>query len=355
MLYMRAFLAAAAFLTSLVCFVLSGGDGEEVRTSVAQDAQLRSAETEAVTDAETVEAVLEAVGTITDYMAPRGIDDLPMVAILPEEDGSALQDACEEKVTEVECCLPDNDTLPCEDREQFILALKKQEAERRRAEERRLEREKRLAEQRRIAAEKAAREAALANACPGYDAAFVATLTPEEQAEARHFYEQGFVFYRQNWSSIKDAYYGNDGFGQCGCGPTCTAAIISNLAGVPVDPEEMRTYGLSVGSWLEGSGTTYGFIIETAKKYGIEAYQIYSSDKESLFEALRDENKLVLATMGPGDFTLGAHFMLFRGITDQGKILIADSYSYAFSVREWDYEYLYAQLKNGYWIFEYKG
>ena len=146
--------------------------------------------------------------------------------------------------------------------------------------------------------------------------------------------------------------YGNEGFGLCGCGPTCVAAIISNLAGVPVDPEEMRVYGLSVGSWLPSGGTTYGFIIETAKKYGITATQIYAGDKESLFAALKDENKLVLATMGPGDFTLGAHFMLFRGVTDEGKILIADSYSYEYSTMEWDYDYLYAQLKSGYWIFE---
>ena len=236
-------------------------------------------------------------------------------------------------------------------------------AEMRREEEERLRKEeeqRRIAEQKRKAAEakqkaveeKAAKEAALKAACPGYDAEFVATLTAEEQAEARYFYEQGFVFYRQNWSVLDDAEYGNEGFGLCGCGPTCLAAIISNLAGVPVDPEEMRVYGLSVGSWLPSGGTTYGFIIETAKKYGITATQIYAGDRESLFAALKDENKLVLATMGPGDFTYGAHFMLFRGITDEGKILIADSYSYEYSTMEWDYEYLYAQLKNGYWIFE---
>lgn len=243
-----------------------------------------------------------------------------------------------------------------------VSEIEAREAERR-AEEERLraeEEQRRIAEQKRLAAEakrkaaaaKAAKEAALQAACPGYDADFVATLTKEEQAEARYFYEQGFVYYRQNWSVLDDQYYGNEGFGLCGCGPTCIAAIISNLAGVPVDPEEMRVYGLSVGSWVPSGGTSYGFLIETAKKYGISTTQICASDKESLFEALRDDNKLVLATMGPGDFTYGAHFMLFRGITDEGKILIADSYSYEYSLMEWDYDYLYAQLKNGYWIFE---
>ena len=249
---------------------------------------------------------------------------------------------------------------------QTVAELEEQEAERR-AEEARIraeEEQRRIAEQKRKAAEakrkaaaekaakEAAREKALKAACPGYDEAFIATLTKEEQAEARYFYEQGYVFYRQNWSVLDDAAYGNEGFGLCGCGPTCVAAIISNLAGVPVDPEEMRVYGLSVGSWLPSGGTTYGFIIETAKKYGITATQIYAGDKESLFAALKDDNKLVLATMGPGDFTLGAHFMLFRGVTDEGKILIADSYSYEYSTLERDYDYLYAQLKSGYWIFE---
>lgn len=197
-------------------------------------------------------------------------------------------------------------------------------------------------------------EQALAEACPGYDAEFIATLTEEEQAEARYFYEQGYVFYRQNWSVLDDAEYGNEGFGLCGCGPTCVAAIISNLAGVPVDPEEMRVYGIKHGSWLPSGGTTFYFMTSTPARYGITATQIHTSDKDALFEALRCENKLVLATMGPGDFTLGAHFMLFRGVTDEGKILIADSYSFEHSVMEWDYEILYAQLKKspGYWIFE---
>ena len=241
-----------------------------------------------------------------------------------------------------------------------IVKQLREEEERLRAEEeqRRIAEQKRRAAEakRRAAAEKAAkeaeREAALRAACPGYDADFIAALTAEEQAEARYFYEQGFVFYRQNWSVLDDAEYGNEGFGLCGCGPTCIAAVISNLAGVPVDPEEMRVYGLSVGSWVPSGGTSYGFLIETAKKYGITATQICASDREALFAALQDENKLVLATMGPGDFTYGAHFMLFRGITDEGKILIADSYSYEYSTMEWDYDYLYAQLKNGYWIFE---
>ena len=358
-MYIRLLVACAAMLLSLLCFDGIGADDHNY-IAAEEDVSFMSL------PAETQDAVIEAVGEGVMFtpMAGRSLDCTPMpLSLVGDRTAEDADNARADGAKNYEnCVLDDGEILFCD---RFVkeegamarmIAEQKALEERRRieAERRRIEAE-RAAEQRRIAEEKrraAEKEAALRAACPGYDDAFVATLTPEEQAEARWFYEQGYVFYRQNWSSVKDAPYGDCGFGQCGCGPTCVAAIVSNLAGVPVDPEEMRVYGLSVGSWLPSGGTTYGFLIETAKKYGISATQIYAGDKNALFEALKDENKLVLATMGPGDFTLGAHFMLFRGITDEGKILIADSYSFEHSVKEWDYDVLYSQLKTGYWIFE---
>ena len=361
MLYLRLLVACGAMLLSLLCFdgALSG---TETTTAAEETASVGYTDTE-VLFADVQEAVGE--GMLTVQMGARSFD----ARVLDDSDFAVDTLAGEAPTSSVGCsaqaefgpaCDAAEDADEVEEAPYEIIRAEarrreeerlKQIAAEKEAEKRRIAAEK-AAEKRRIAEEKAAREASLKAACPGYDAEFVATLTAEEQAEARYFYEQGYVFYRQNWSVLDDRPYGNEGFGQCGCGPTCIAAIISNLAGVPVDPEEMRVYGLSVGSWLSTGGTTYGFLTATAQKYGITATQIYAGDKESLFAALRDENKLVLATMGPGDFTLGAHFMLFRGITDEGKILIADSYSFEHSVREWDYDELYAQLKTGYWIFE---
>ncbi|MGM9626188.1 MAG: C39 family peptidase [Eubacteriales bacterium] len=211
--------------------------------------------------------------------------------------------------------------------------------------------EKRAAERAAIEAQKAkeALEAAKKAACPGYNADYVAALTEEEQKEAEYFYEQGYVFYRQNWSVTKELPYGDEGFGQCGCGPTCAAAIISNLAGVSVTPEDMRVYGIEHNSYIPNVGTTYDFLMTVTAAYGIRATN--AASKSAVIEALK-AGKLVLVTMGPGDFTLGAHFMLYRGVTDEGKILIADSYSFELSAKEWDWDDLERQLKNGYWIFE---
>lgn len=43
-----------------------------------------------------------------------------------------------------------------------------------------------------------------------------------------------------------------------------------------------------------------------------------------------------MAIMSQGHFTRGGHFIVLRGITSQGKILVADCASYERSQKEWD-------------------
>lgn len=43
----------------------------------------------------------------------------------------------------------------------------------------------------------------------------------------------------------------------------------------------------------------------------------------SMVQALRD-GKLVVASMGPGTFTKGGHFIVLTGITESGKIRVND-------------------------------
>lgn len=200
----------------------------------------------------------------------------------------------------------------------------------------------------------AAEKAALWALAPGFNETFASTLTEQEREEAEALRREGFVFYRQNWSVLKNLPYGSEGFGQCGCGPTCTAELIANLAGAAVTPDEIGERALESGCVLANGATSYDFILRTTAEYGITCTEIYAGDKETLFRALR-EGKLVLFTVGPGEFTLGSHFMLMRGVTEDGKVLISDSYSYEHTIAEWDYDRIYSQLKRGYWIFEKTG
>lgn len=188
--------------------------------------------------------------------------------------------------------------------------------------------------------------------CPGYSDAFVATLTEEEQAQARAFYEQGYVFYRQNWSVLKDQPYGAEGnnFGECGCGPTVVAQLISNLAKVPYTPEDARLWAYENGGFIASSGaTTYKYMFDLPAQYGIKVH--HTTDKDEVYEALQN-GKLILVCVGKGDFTFGSHFMLYRGVTEKGEILISDSYSFSTSSKPWTWERLFPQVKDGYYIYE---
>ncbi|MEG0598433.1 MAG: papain-like cysteine protease family protein, partial [Oscillospiraceae bacterium] len=55
---------------------------------------------------------------------------------------------------------------------------------------------------------------------------------------------------------------------------------------------------------------------------------------KALTKALSD-GKLVVAIMSKGHFTNGGHFIVLRGMTSSGKILVADPASKSRSEQEW--------------------
>ena len=49
--------------------------------------------------------------------------------------------------------------------------------------------------------------------------------------------------------------------------------------------------------------------------------------------------------MGPGTFTTSGHFIVLRGVTADGKVLVADPYSYSFSQRKWNLSLIMREAK----------
>ncbi len=344
-------------LLAVICFTAGHAYTDAAETGM-NPSLFHAPETETTENTTPIEPAIEealawaeAEGMLREPMSIRYLDDTPIPFPEEPEPGIPQHDpAPADIVVTMDGGTEAHDCYLQEKQLQEKIAEMQAEIAKRKQTQAEQERRARIARQkaakRRAEAEK---KAALAAACPGYNPAYVATLTKEEQAECAAFYEQGYVFFRQNCSVMKDLPYGDDGFGQCGCGPTVTAALIANLAGEPVTPEDMRRLAIDTHAYIPNVGTTYNFIMVTTAAYGIKATNVTS--KEAVCDALK-AGKLVLATMGPGDFTLGAHFMLYRGITDDGKILVADSYSYELSAKEWEWDTLAEQLKNGYWVFE---
>lgn len=161
-----------------------------------------------------------------------------------------------------------------------------------------------------------------------------------------------FIYYDQTWEAYDNYPYGSATIGGYGCGPTSMAMVVSNLTGTMVTPAQMGDWSAANGYFVRGRGTAYGLFPAVAAKYGISCTTISSADRETVVSSLK-QGKLLLTIVGPGDFTVGRHFLLIRGITDDGKLLLADSGKYENALTEWDYDRVMRQISGGqFWIFE---
>jgi hypothetical protein len=144
------------------------------------------------------------------------------------------------------------------------------------------------------------------------------------------------------WASQK---YGTDYIGHYGCGPTAMAMVVSSFTDVQVNPAEMAKYASSHGYWAKGSGSYLSIVQGISKSYGLEAHAIDALTEEEMVEELSKGNLLV-ALMGPGHFTNSGHFILLRGVTLSGAILVADPNSRERSLTEWDAKTILDELSH---------
>ena len=141
-----------------------------------------------------------------------------------------------------------------------------------------------------------------------------------------------FSQYDSRWGS--QMYGKTNTIAGAGCGPSSLAICISTLTNKTVTPPEVCAWSVKTGHRCEGSGSYHSLIPDGAAHWGVPCRGIGQSKKQ-LVQALQD-GKLVIAILSQGHFTRGGHFIVLRGITSQGKILVADCASYERSQKEWD-------------------
>lgn len=104
----------------------------------------------------------------------------------------------------------------------------------------------------------------------------------------------------------------------------------------------------------EASGY-HSLIPDGGAHYGLTVTGI-GNNSTKLVEALQD-GKLVIALMSKGHFTNGGHFIVLRGITEDGKILVADPASVKRSNQEWELGIVVNEARRGaaaggpFWVF----
>jgi len=153
------------------------------------------------------------------------------------------------------------------------------------------------------------------------------------------------VYYNQldeRWANVM---YGQSStIGEAGCGPTSMSIVISTLTGTAHDPVELSNWSVKNGHRCEGNGSYHSLIPAAAEGYGLSCEGDLSV--QDIVDALSG-GKLVVAIMSKGHFTTGGHFIVLRGVTAEGKILVADPASHRRSNQEWDLSLIMNEARKG--------
>lgn len=155
------------------------------------------------------------------------------------------------------------------------------------------------------------------------------------------------IYYNQLDERWADTMYGTSGtIGEAGCGPTAMAIVTSTLTGTPHDPVELSEWSVANGHRCEGNGSYHSLIPAAAEAYGLSWESVPRDDPQAMVDALAD-GTLVVAIMAKGHFTNSGHFIVLRGVTAEGKILVADPASRKRSEQEWDLSIILDEARKG--------
>lgn len=144
------------------------------------------------------------------------------------------------------------------------------------------------------------------------------------------------VYYNQTDARWGHYMYGTvDNIAIAGCGPTALAMVVSSMTDRMINPKEMADWSVANGHCCDGNGSYHTLINKGAEHFGLRVKSVGRGDGQQIIDALAN-GKLVVAIMGPGHFTVSGHFIVLRGVTSDGKILVADPVSVRKTGMEWD-------------------
>lgn len=155
------------------------------------------------------------------------------------------------------------------------------------------------------------------------------------------------VYFDQTAQPWAEEPYGTDPIGGYGCGPTAMAMVVATLAGVQTDPAQMAQYCVDQGYWSKYHGSYWSIVPGVAEGFGLTCTPLppEEADEDAISRCLVTGD-LIVALMGPGHFTNGGHFIVLRGITLDGSVLVADPASAERSLITWDLDLLLEELSS---------
>lgn len=151
-----------------------------------------------------------------------------------------------------------------------------------------------------------------------------------------------FIYFNQNDVRWGSEMYGTSGtISQGGCGPTSMAIVVSTLSDYVVNPLKMSNWSVENGYRCEGNGSYHSLIPNAGLAYDLTVSELGTS-QSAVFETL-ENGGMVVAIMSAGHFTSGGHFIVLRGVTSDGQILVADPNSYNNTIQAWDPDIIFSE------------
>lgn len=153
------------------------------------------------------------------------------------------------------------------------------------------------------------------------------------------------IYFNQTDEAREAQKYGSDPLATHGCGPTAMAMAVSSLTEEVVDPADMAALCVKQGYWCKNHGSYLSIVQGVAETYGLgcEPLDPEALDAEEIYNRLTTGD-VAVALMTKGHFTKGGHFILLRGTTLSGEILVADPASRDRSLIPWDLSLILDEL-----------
>ena len=155
--------------------------------------------------------------------------------------------------------------------------------------------------------------------------------------------------YQEPWRSVK---FGGGTVSSSGCSVTSMAMVFSYLRGKTITPPDLISW---TGNryYVHPAGQSWAIFPDTANQWNIQCVNLGNSITAAM-AALAD-GKPVIARCGRGTFTRQGHFIVLRGITEDGQILVNDPndngtkgfFNKSFSPA------LFQREATNYWCFDY--
>ena len=172
-----------------------------------------------------------------------------------------------------------------------------------------------------------------------------------------------FIYYSQIGAPWSDDDYSGAKAGtvaSSGCGPTAFAMCVASLnPEKSVTPRDIALYSVQNGYRTPTSGTSYNLFFKGLKEYGLQ-YSSQDIGTTSVVTSL-EEGKIIVMNMGPGKspedarkvvntWTSGGHYIVLRGVTQDGKILVGDPNSDYNTEKSWDFDKSIKPFNGGFCI-----